>query len=105
MKPLDSAGVTLSVIVPVFNEEHTIQSVIERVLAFAPHDFEIIVIDDGSTDQTPEIVDRCAARDTRVQVVHQKNGGKASALKRGFALSRGAVVIVQDGDLEYDPAE
>jgi glycosyltransferase involved in cell wall biosynthesis len=105
MKPPDGTGVTLSVIVPVFNEEETIQSVIERVLAHVPHDLEVIVIDDGSTDRTPEIVDRCAAADQRVQVVHQRNGGKTAALKRGFALSRGAVVIVQDADFEYDPAE
>jgi glycosyltransferase involved in cell wall biosynthesis len=95
----------LSVVMPVFNEEKTVGAVIGRILTEIPHDLEVIVIDDGSTDRTAAIIDECAAKDRRIQVVHQRNEGKASALKRGFELTRGEVVIVQDADLEYDPSE
>ncbi|HYR89167.1 MAG TPA: glycosyltransferase family 2 protein [Terriglobia bacterium] len=97
--------VTLSVVIPVFNEESTIGAVIRRVLSEVPYDLELIVVDDGSTDGTAQIVDAFASKDSRIQVIHQRNAGKAAALKRGFGLSRGEVVIIQDGDLEYDPAE
>jgi glycosyltransferase involved in cell wall biosynthesis len=96
---------TLSVVMPVFNEERTIGAVIARILTEVPHDLEIIVVDDGSTDRTAAIIDECAAADQRIRTVHQPHGGKSSALKHGFALSRGEIVIVQDADLEYDPAE
>jgi len=96
---------TLSVVMPVFNEENTVGLVIERVLTEIPHDLELIVVNDGSTDGTAQILDTLAVKDRRLQVLHQPNGGKASALKRGFEMSRGNVVIIQDADLEYDPAE
>src|SRR6266478_4165508 len=97
--------VTLSVVMPVFNEEKTVGTVIRRILSDVPYDLELIIVDDGSTDGTAAITDAFASQDPRVQVVHQSNAGKAGALKRGFERSRGEVVIIQDGDLEYDPAE
>lgn len=96
---------TLSVIMPAFNERDTVGTVIRRILSEIPFSLELIVIDDGSTDGTGEILDALAAHDRRIQVVHQSNSGKTGALKRGFELSRGQIVIVQDADLEYDPAE
>jgi glycosyltransferase involved in cell wall biosynthesis len=90
---------------PVFNEEATVATVVRRVLSEVPVDLELIVINDGSTDQTPSILEGLAAADPRIRLVHQKNQGKSAALKRGFDLSRGDIVIVQDADLEYDPAE
>jgi glycosyltransferase involved in cell wall biosynthesis len=96
---------TLSVVMPVFNEEKTVGTVIRRILSDVPYDLELIIVNDGSTDETGEIADAFASEDSRIQVVHQRNAGKAAALKRGFELSRGEVVIIQDGDLEYDPAE
>jgi glycosyltransferase involved in cell wall biosynthesis len=98
-------GVTLSIIMPVFNEEATVSSVMRRVLEEVPFDLEVIAINDGSTDRTPEILESLAAEDSRIRLAHQKNAGKTAALKRGIGLSRGDIVIVQDADLEYDPSE
>ena len=96
---------TLSVVIPVFNEEETISTVIRRVLTEIPFELEVIVINDGSTDRSGEIIDRLAKGDVRIRVVHQKNAGKTAALRKGFELTTGDIVIVQDADLEYDPAE
>ena len=103
--PTGSPEVTLSVVVPVFNEDQTIATVIRRLFAEIPQDLEVIVVNDGSTDRTAELVEACAVQDHRIRVIHQNNAGKAAALRKGFELSRGEVVIIQDGDLEYDPAE
>ena len=95
----------LSVVVPAYNEEATIKVVIEKLLRL-PQLLEIIIVDDCSTDRTPEITHLLAATYQSVKVVrHDRNRGKTEALKSGFALTRGDIVIVQDADLEYDPAE
>ena len=95
----------LSVVIPAFNEESTLAAIVERTLA-VPHVLEVIVVDDCSTDRTPEVGRRLAEKHPQVRFVRQpKNGGKTEALKTGFALTTGDIVIVQDADLEYDPAE
>ncbi len=96
--------VTLSIIIPVFNEAETISRVMRRVLE-VPFDLEVIAINDGSNDGTAEILEGLAATDSRIRLIHQENAGKTAALKKGFEMSRGEVVIIQDADLEYDPAE
>ena len=95
----------LSIIMPVFNERETVASIAQRVLAEVPVDLELIIVDDGSTDGSAEIIDALARNDSRILAIHKTNGGKTSALKAGFERSRGEIVIIQDADLEYDPAE
>lgn len=95
----------LSVVIPAYNEEATLESIVKKVLKIE-NLFEIIIIDDCSTDQTPKIAQELALADKRIRYVRQnKNGGKTEALKTGFALTSGEIVIVQDADLEYEPME
>jgi glycosyltransferase involved in cell wall biosynthesis len=95
----------LSVVVPVYNEEQTLSTIVERLLAL-PRLLEIVIVDDCSTDRTPEILDSLRVEHPEILMTrHEKNKGKTEALKTGFALTRGEIVIVQDADLEYDPKE
>lgn len=98
----------LSVVIPVFNEEKTIETTISRVLK-APlppgiSSKEIVVVNDGSKDRSAEILDHL--QNDSVRVFHlPKNSGKGAALQHGFSNSTGDVVLIQDADLEYDPNE
>lgn len=95
----------LSVVVPVYNEEATLAEVVRKLVA-VPSLLEIIIVDDCSTDGTGEVARQLAELYPEVRLVrHERNAGKTAALKTGFALTTGQVVIVQDADLEYDPAD
>jgi glycosyltransferase involved in cell wall biosynthesis len=106
MALLDWNGVArLSVIIPAYNEQETIALVVQKVLD-VPYLSEIVIVDDCSTDRTPEVCADLAARHPEVRVLRQaRNQGKTAALRTGFAASTGDIVIVQDADLEYDPGE
>ena len=97
----------LSVVIPVYNEVETIEEVIRRVKEVeVPLEKEIIVVDDGSTDGTREKLEEIRKADPDIKVIfHERNMGKGAALRTGFKHVTGDVVIVQDADLEYNPAE
>jgi glycosyltransferase involved in cell wall biosynthesis len=96
----------LSIVVPVYNEDRTIAAVLDRLLAIPlPVDREIIVIDDGSSDGTRELLD-ALPRDPRISIRHlPKNCGKGYAVRIGLRQSRGSITAIQDADLELDPAQ
>jgi glycosyltransferase involved in cell wall biosynthesis len=96
----------VSIIVPVFNESATVAAVIRRLLEVPlPADREILVVNDGSTDGTREVLDAIPVHPA-VRVIHAtRNGGKGSAIRLGLIEVRGSVTAIQDADLELDPAQ
>src|SRR6266446_794228 len=96
---------SLSVMMPAFNEESTVELILEHVLQ-RPEVGEVIVVDDGSTDKTWEIMSRIAAQDKRVQAFRQNvNEGKGAALRLAISHLTLPFALVQDADLEYDPRD
>lgn len=88
----------VSVIIPVYNTERYLKRCIESILAQSLSDIEVILIDDGSTDLSPEICEEYAARDHRVKVFHQKNGGVSTARNRGLGVAHGEYIHFADSD-------
>ena len=110
-KPYGAGNPLLSVVIPVYNEEATVTTLLDRIgeqrFAF---DIELIIIDDGSTDGSRARIEAWMASESapgvrRVAFASKENGGKGSAVREGLARSRGDAVIIQDADLEYDPAD
>jgi glycosyltransferase involved in cell wall biosynthesis len=97
-------GLILSVVVPVYNEQRTIREILRRV-GESPIPTEIIVVDDASTDGTRDILRELEQEPGLKILYHDRNRGKGAALRTGFAKATGQIVLVQDADLEYDPAE
>ena len=97
----------LSVLMPVYNEVRTLRTIVERVLN-APVDIEIelVIVDDGSTDGGRELIAELAATDPRIKYLfHEKNQGKAGAIRTAIAAMTGDLALIQDADLEYNPAD
>jgi len=98
------ATVKLSIIIPVYNEQNTLRTLLARVEA-VDYEKEIVLVDDGSTDGTREIVQDYQGQDGYTVLIHAKNLGKGAALRSGLAEAKGDIIIIQDADLEYDPRE
>lgn len=94
----------LTVLIPVYNEIHTIEEILKRVKAQELAD-EILLVDDGSTDGTREILKGMDGDGPVRVIMHDKNRGKGAAVRTGFNHARGDVILIQDADLEYDPRD
>ena len=91
--------------VPAYNEGPTISKIIDKLVT-VPNLLEIVIVDDHSSDQTPEACSEIVRKYDFIRCIrHDRNMGKTAALRTGFGLTKGEIVIVQDADLEYDPAE
>ncbi len=94
----------LSVIIPVYNEVQNIREILKRVQATGLA-WEILIVDDGSTDGTRDILEELDGTDQIRVILHEENQGKGAAVRTGFGEAKGDVFLIQDADLEYDPRD
>ena len=103
--PETDSSPLVSVVVPIYNEEKTLAQVVDELIALGIR-MEILLVNDGSTDGTADVMARLAERHAEVRALHQPaNRGKGAAVRRGFDESTGDIVLIQDADLEYSPKD
>ena len=96
----------ISIIIPCFNEEKTLSKIVDKVLQFKSFEKEIIIVDDCSKDNTPNIIKDLVSKFKEIKTVrHEKNYGKGAGIKSGVNISTGDIVLIQDADLEYNPED
>lgn len=95
----------IAVVVPAFNEARTLRVLVDRLFhEFNGHPIEVLVVDDGSTDETPQLLGQLT--DPRIRTLtHERNQGKGAALRTALAAASGEIILIQDADLEYDPKD
>ena len=103
----EESDVKLSVLMPVYNEARTLRTIVQRVLdSPVDGDMELLVVDDGSTDRSLQVLRELASSDDRIVVLHHPtNRGKGAAIRTAITRMTGDIAVVQDSDLEYDPAD
>jgi len=97
--------IKLSIIVPCYNEEKTIDKIIEKIIIKSPYNNEIIVVDDCSTDMSKEILETKLKDKISNLIINDKNYGKGYSIRRGIESATGDIILIQDADLEYDPSD
>tara|TARA_A100000164_G_C21740897_1_gene692238 strand:- start:59 stop:766 length:708 start_codon:yes stop_codon:yes gene_type:complete len=95
----------LSIVVPCFNEENTIEKIIDKIIKYSPYDNEIIVIDDCSNDKSKQILESEIKNKISRLIVNEKNYGKGYSVRKGIEAATGDIILIQDADLEYDPSD
>jgi glycosyltransferase involved in cell wall biosynthesis len=95
---------TLSVVIPIFNEFRTLKTILDRVLETGLAD-EVLLIDDGSTDGTRDLLASLEGRRGIRVILHERNRGKGAAVRTGISAATGNLILIQDADLEYDPRD
>lgn len=95
----------ISIIIPCYNEIATINQIINKIIETISYDYEIIVVDDYSTDGTREVLENQLKDKIFKVLLNEKNFGKGYSLKKGISNATGDIIVIQDADLEYDPSE